>query len=75
MPIANDAIKRVEELAGDNAPEDLVFGNRNGDPLDKAEDAEMAGVVLVIAGVDDDNASNNDDDGNATIQEQESEDD
>ena len=67
MPIANDVIKRVEELAGDDAPEDLVFGDGHGNPLDKVEDAEMAGVVPVITGVDDDDASNNCNDGNATV--------
>ena len=49
MPIANDVIKRVEELARDDSPEDLVFGDRNGNQLDEVEDAEMVGVVPVIA--------------------------
>ena len=70
---AQDIVKRVEELAGDNAPGHLVFGDRCGNPVVEPEDAEMAGVVPVIAGVDDDdvNANDNDKDSATTIQEQE----
>ena len=70
IPVANDVIRRVEELAGEDAPEDSIFGNRCGNPLD---DNKMAGVVPVIAGVDDDDTDDDNatHDSNTTIQEQE----
>ena len=59
IPVTNDVIRRVEELAGEDAPEEVIFGDGFGIPMD---DNKMAGVVPVIAGVDDDDADNADDD-------------
>ena len=75
-PIANNVIARVGELAVDDAPDHLVFGDRCGDQTEEPEDTKMAGVVPVIAGVDDDDTEDDNatHDSNTTIQEQEQED-